>query len=48
MFVAFMSLSILLCAEVLLYIALHVKGFRSLNLNLNHRGFEFIRSKGYG
>jgi hypothetical protein len=48
MFVAFMSLYILLCDEVLLYIALHVKGFRSLNLNLNHRGFEFIRSKGYG
>jgi hypothetical protein len=42
MFVAFMSLHILLYYEVLSYIALHVEGFRSLNLNLNHRGFEFI------
>jgi hypothetical protein len=42
MFVAFMSLHILLCDKVLSYIALRVEGFRSLNLNLNHRRFEFI------
>jgi hypothetical protein len=42
MFVAFMPLHILLCDEVLPYITLRVEGFRSLNLNLNHRGFEFI------
>jgi hypothetical protein len=37
-----MLLHILLCDEVLPYIALCVEGFHSLNLNLNHRGFEFI------
>jgi hypothetical protein len=42
MFVAFMALHILLCDKVLLYIVLHVEVFRSLNLYLNHRGFEFI------
>jgi hypothetical protein len=42
MFVAFMPLHILLCDEVLPYIVLCVEVFRSLNLNLNHRGFEFI------
>jgi hypothetical protein len=42
MFVAFMSLHILLCDEVLPYIALRVEVIRSLNLNLNRRGFEFI------
>jgi hypothetical protein len=42
MFVAFMPLHILLCDEVLPYIILCVEVFRSLNLNLNHRGFEFI------
>jgi hypothetical protein len=46
MFVAFMPLHILLFDEVLPYIALCVEGFHSLNLNLNHRGFEFIRSRG--
>jgi hypothetical protein len=42
MFVAFMPLHILLCDEVLPYIILRVEVIRSLNLNLNHRGFEFI------
>jgi hypothetical protein len=46
MFIAFMSLHILLCDKVLPYIVLHVEVFHSLNLNLNHRGFEFIRSRG--
>jgi hypothetical protein len=46
MFVAFMLLHILLCDEGLPYIALHVEGFRNLNLNLNCRGFEFVRSRG--
>jgi hypothetical protein len=46
MFVAFMSLHILLCDEVLSYIALCVEVVNSLNLNLNHRGFEFICSRG--
>jgi hypothetical protein len=46
MFIAFMSLHILLCDEVLLYFILRVEVFHSLNLNLNHRGFEFIRSRG--
>jgi hypothetical protein len=42
MFVAFMPLHILLCDEVLPYIVLLIEVFHSLNLNLNHRGFEFI------
>jgi hypothetical protein len=42
MFVAFMPLHILLCDEELPYIVLCVEVFRSLNLNLNQRGFEFI------
>jgi hypothetical protein len=42
MFVSFMSLHILLCDEVLSYIVLRIEVFHSLNLNLNHRGFEFI------
>jgi hypothetical protein len=42
MFVAFMPLHILLCDEVLLCIVLHVEVIRSLNLNLNRRGFELI------
>jgi hypothetical protein len=42
--VAFMPLHILLCHEVLPYIVLHVEVFHSLNLN--RRGFEFIRSRG--
>jgi hypothetical protein len=46
MFVAFMSLHILLCDEVLPYFVLRVEVFRSLNLNLNKKGFEFIRSRG--
>jgi hypothetical protein len=46
MFVAFMSLHILLCDEVLPCIILCVEVFRSLNLNLNHSGFEFIQSRG--
>jgi hypothetical protein len=39
-------LHILFCDEVLPYIVLHVEVFRCLNLNLNHRGFELIRSRG--
>jgi hypothetical protein len=46
MFVAFMPLHILLYDEVVPYIALRVEVIRSLNLNLNRRGFEFIRSRG--
>jgi hypothetical protein len=46
MFVAFMSLHILLCDEVLLYFVLRVEVICSLNLNLNKKGFEFIRSIG--
>jgi hypothetical protein len=42
MFVAFMPLHILLCDEVLPYFVLRVEVFYSLNLNLKHRGFEFI------
>jgi hypothetical protein len=39
-------LHILLCDKVLPYIVLRVEVFCSLNLNLNHIGFEFIRSRG--
>jgi hypothetical protein len=46
MIVAFMSLHILLCDEVLLYFVLRVEVIRRLNLNLNQEGFEFIRSRG--
>jgi hypothetical protein len=42
MFVAFMPLHILLCDEVLPCIVLLVEVLCNLNLNLNHRGFEFI------
>jgi hypothetical protein len=35
MFVAFMSLHILLCDEVLPYFVLRIEVVRSLNLNLN-------------
>jgi hypothetical protein len=35
-----MPLNILLCDEVLPYIVLCVEIFRSLNMNLNHRGFN--------
>jgi hypothetical protein len=40
MFVAFMSLHILLCDEVLLYFVLHVEIIRSSNLNLNQNGLN--------
>jgi hypothetical protein len=46
MIVVFMSLHILLCDEVLLYFILRVEVVRSLDLNLNLEGFEFIRSRG--
>jgi hypothetical protein len=46
MIVAFMSLHILLCDEVLLYFILCVEVVRGLDLNLNLEGFEFIRSRG--
>jgi hypothetical protein len=46
MFVVFLPLHILLCDEVLMYIILRVEVFRSLNLTLNHRGFEFVRNRG--
>jgi hypothetical protein len=42
MIVAFMSLHILLCDEVLLYFVLRVEVVHSLKLNLNQQGFEFI------
>jgi hypothetical protein len=35
MFIAFMSLHILLCGEVLLYFVLRIEVIHSLNLNLN-------------
>jgi hypothetical protein len=40
MFVAFMSLHILLCDEVLLYFVLRVEVVRSSNLNLNQNGLN--------
>jgi hypothetical protein len=40
MFVAFMSLHILLCDEVLSYIVLCVEVIRSLNLNLDQNGLN--------
>jgi hypothetical protein len=40
MFVAFMSLHILLCDEVLLYFVLRVEVVRSSNLNLNKNGLN--------
>jgi hypothetical protein len=42
MIVAFMSLHILLCDEVLLYFVLRLDVVHSINLNLNQEGFEFI------
>jgi hypothetical protein len=42
MFVAFMSLHILLYDEVLPYFVLRVEVFHSPNLNLKHRGFKLI------
>jgi hypothetical protein len=40
MFVAFMSLHILLCDEVLSYIVLCVEVISSLNLNLDQNGLN--------
>jgi hypothetical protein len=40
MFVAFMSLHILLCDEVLPYFVLRVEVIRSSNLNLNQNGLN--------
>jgi hypothetical protein len=37
MFVAFMSLHILLCDEVLSYFILHIEVIQSLNLNLDRK-----------
>jgi hypothetical protein len=48
MFVALMSLHILLGDEVLPYNVLRVEVLHSLNLNFNRRGFEFIQSRGQG
>jgi hypothetical protein len=48
MFVAFMPMHFLLCDEVLPYFVLRVDVVHSLNLNLNQKGFEFMRSRGYG
>jgi hypothetical protein len=48
MFVALMPLHIPWGDEVLPYNVLCVEVLHSLNLNLNHRGFEFIRSRGQG
>jgi hypothetical protein len=43
MSIAFMSLHILLCDEVLLYFVLHVEVVCSLNLNLNSNLFEIYK-----
>jgi hypothetical protein len=44
MFVAFMSLHILLCDEVLSYFILHIEVVRSLNLNLAQKDLNlYIR-----
>jgi hypothetical protein len=40
MFVAFMSLHILMCDEVLLYFILRIEVVYSLNLNLNQNGLN--------
>jgi hypothetical protein len=40
MFVAFMSLHILLCDEVFLYFILRIEVVYSLNLNLNQNGLN--------
>jgi hypothetical protein len=40
MFVALMSLHILLCDEVLPYFVLHIEVIHSLNLNLNQNGLN--------
>jgi hypothetical protein len=37
MFVAFMSLHIILCDEVLLYFILYIEVIQSLNLNLDRK-----------
>jgi hypothetical protein len=41
MFVAFMSLHILLCDEVISYFVLHVEVVHSSNLDLNQNGLNF-------
>jgi hypothetical protein len=46
MFVAIMPLHILLCDEVFPCFVSCVEVVRSLNLNLNQEGFEFIRRRG--
>jgi hypothetical protein len=43
MFVAFMSLHILLCDEVLPYFVLCVEVVRSLNLNLNQKDSKLYK-----
>jgi hypothetical protein len=43
MFVAFMSLHILLCDEVLPYFILHVEVVRSLNLDLNQKNLNLYK-----
>jgi hypothetical protein len=48
MFVALMSLHILLGDEMLPHNVLRVEVLHSLNLNFNRRGFEFIQSRGQG
>jgi hypothetical protein len=45
MFVAFMSLHILLCDEVLPYFILRVEVFCSLNMNLNQKNFNLYKRK---
>jgi hypothetical protein len=46
MFVAFIPLHNLLCDEVLPYFVLREEVIHSLDLNLNQKGFGFIRSRG--
>jgi hypothetical protein len=43
MFVAYMSLHILLCDEMFSYFILRVEVFRSLNLNLNQKNLNLYK-----
>jgi hypothetical protein len=45
MFVAFMSLHILLCDELLPYFILRVEVLHSLNLNLNQKNLNLYKRK---
>jgi hypothetical protein len=45
MFVAFMSLHILLCDKVFPYFVLHLEVVHSLNLDLNQKNLKFIQQR---